>query len=303
MKLSYKILWVDDDRGFFGLHEDEIVNYLESFGIYADITFIEDSMGDSARQKLIPHLKDVDLDLILVDFHMTNLPGDELIQLLRRTDHIYLPVIFYSASSVEELFAAVQTRQLDGVYVTDRRFFFNKVKNVIDSLIVKEQTSKQIRGLLLEGVSEVDAHLCKLIWQTWHKADSEAKENFRKYLFDKKVEPKVQDAKKRHCDFPTDLTEFEELLKSNFPKTTYDTYTRCQLALKLLKILDYSKYQRDILKRFISPRQDFDSLNGLRNNYAHKTRSELDEELTKAFCIYLRQEMRTQIQNIESLLK
>ena len=155
----------------------------------------------------------------------------------------------------------MQTRQLDGVYVTDRNFFFDKVKNVIDSLIVKEQTSKQIRGLLIEGVSEVDAQLCKLIWQTWHKADSEAKEKFRNYLFDKKVEPKVQDAKRQYCEFPTDLTEFEELLKSNFPKITYDTYTRCQLALKLLKILNYGEDQRDILKRLISPRQDFKPLN------------------------------------------
>ena len=303
MKLSYKILWVDDDRRCFDLHEAEIIKYLGSYGIYADITFIEDSNDGLTRQKLIPHLKNADLDLILVDFHMTDVPGDELIRLLRRSDHIYLPVIFYSASSVEDLFTAVQSHQLDGVYVTDRNFFFNKVKNVIDSLITKEQTSKQIRGLLIEGVSEVDAQLCKLIWQTWRKADSEAKEKIRKYLFDKMVEPKVQDAKRRHCDFPTDLTKFEELLKSNIPEITYDTYTRCRLALKLLKILDYGESERDILKRFFSSRQGFKPLNDLRNNYAHKTRSELDEEFTDELCFKIRQEMRAQIDNMNTLLQ
>ena len=92
MKLSYKILWVDDDRGCFDLHEAEIIKYLGSYGIYADITFIEDSNDGSTRLKLIPNLKNADLDLILVDFHMTDLQGDELIRLLRHTDHIYLPV-------------------------------------------------------------------------------------------------------------------------------------------------------------------------------------------------------------------
>ena len=38
-----------------------------------------------------------ELDILLVDYHMDGMNGDELVQEIRNREHVYLPVIFYSS--------------------------------------------------------------------------------------------------------------------------------------------------------------------------------------------------------------
>ncbi|MCY4325971.1 MAG: response regulator, partial [Rhodobacteraceae bacterium] len=148
MKTSYNILWIDDEPNNTQPDQIDITEFLEEFGIYADIKLVEAPPDGSIHDRIKDNLSNPELDILIVDYHMNGLSGDELVHLIRNTDHVYLPVIFYSSSPEEEIFDAVCTKRLDGVYIANRRFLMDKFKDVVRSLLNKEQTTKQTRGLL-----------------------------------------------------------------------------------------------------------------------------------------------------------
>ena len=225
-----------------------------------------------------------------------------MIRVLRRTDHIYLPVIFYSAASVENLFLAVKEEQLDGVYVANRQFFTHKVKDVIDSLIKKEQTPKRIRGLLMEAVSEIDVRLCKLIQKLWQDIDWESKEVIKNYLYKDIARKNAGKAKKLYRQFPSDLNEFEKNFNSKMLEYTRDIHTRCRLTLKLLDQHSRFEVEREVLHKFIDSTNSQVSLNNLRNQYAHQSREELNEQINNVVCKRIREDIREQLENLDTLL-
>ena len=301
MKMSYEILWIDDERKFFDSKREEIEKHLGEFGIRPDITFVDASKIENTAVHVRDRIQNQKLDLIFVDFNMDAYKGSELIRVLRRSDHIYLPVIFYSAASVENLFLAVKEEQLDGVYVANQQFFTRKVKDVIDSLIKKEQTPKRIRGLLMEAVSEIDVRLCKLIQKLWQDIDWESKEVIKNYLY-KDIARKNAENAKIYNQFPSDLNEFEQIFNSKMLKYTRDINTRCRLTLKLLDQHSQFEVEREVLHKFIDSTNSQVSLNNLRNQFAHQSREELNEQINNVVCKRIREDIREQLENLDTLL-
>ena len=191
---------------------------------------------------------------------------------------------------------------MDGVYVANRQFFTHKVKDVIDSLIKKEQTPKRIRGLLMEAVSEIDARLCELIQKLWQDIDSESKEAIKNYLYKDIARKNAGKAKKLYNQFPSDLNEFEQIFNSKMLKYTHDTHTRCRLTLKLLGQRSQFEAERKILHKFIDSTNSQVSLNNLRNQYAHQSREELNEQINNVVCKRIREDIREQLENLDTLL-
>lgn len=301
MKTSYKILWIDDEPQSIDTDKEEVEEFLESYGIRPDINFVEALDDGSIKERIEHSLRDPDLDILMVDYHMDGLSGDELVKLIRETDHIYLPVIFYSSSPVDELFDAVRNSALDGVYIANRTFFINKVREVITSLLVKEQTTKQVRGLLMEGVSEVDSRFFDIFGKVWKKLSSEDKEHFFSYATELSEERR-KSFEKSINSFPQDLAAFEEYIMKYFPTTKYDTYTRWRLMTKLLTMTKQNVEHIELLKRFgDTADQGTKPINGLRNEYAHKTRKVLEQQHSPELCVHIRQELRAHIANIDSI--
>jgi len=238
MKTAYKILWVDDEPNSVDTDKEDVEEFLEEFGIRADIYFVEAPPDGSIKDKLEHHLTDPDLDLLMVDFNMEGLKGDHLVKLIRETDHIYLPVIFYSTSRVEDLMDAVRDAEIDGVYIANRDFLMNKVKDVVGSLLVKEQTVKQVRGLLMEGVSEIDTQFHEIFFKAWEGLDTEKKTFIGEYLRNI-LEDRAQSSTKKAKNLPENTTQFDTHLKENFLTACYDTYTRWRLTMKVLELIDH----------------------------------------------------------------
>jgi len=301
MKTAYKILWVDDDPSSVDTDQEDVKDFLEEFGIRADIDFVEAPADGSIKTRLEHHLKDPELDLLMVDFNMDGLKGDQLVKLIRGTDHIYLPVIFYSSSSVDDLMDAVRLAEIDGVYIANRQFFINKVKDVVRSLLVKEQTVKQVRGLLMEGVSEIDTQFHEIFFKVWENLDADKLSQIEQYLrgiLQKRVESSTA---KAEC-LPTDTTQLGTHLKENFLTASYDTYTRWRLTMKALELIDHPEKDRQKLKEFANGADGQTSLNSLRNDYAHKSRKILSTEHSVERCIEIRKALRTHSANIDSIL-
>ncbi len=301
MKTSYNIIWVDDDPSSTDTDQADVSDFLEEYGIRADITFVEAPVDGSIREKLEHHLTDPDLDLLLVDYHMEGLSGDQLVKVIRESDHIYLPVIFYSSSTVDDLLNAVRDAALDGVYIANRDFLINKIRDVVNSLLVKEQTVKQVRGLLMEGVSEIDTRFEEIFFRTWDDCTEIQKSGLEGYL-KKIIIEKAKSAKKRCGEFPSEAAAFDEHIRSSFLTANYDTYTRWRLTNKILELVGHTPADLQTLKEFVNREDGQAPLNNLRNDYAHKSRKLLSDEHSLERCIEIRRELRSQFANIDSIL-
>jgi CheY-like chemotaxis protein len=301
MKTAYNILWIDDEPTSIDTDQEDVKDYLEEFGIRADISFVEAPADGSIKERLEHHLKDPELDLLLVDYHMEGLSGDQLIKLIRETDHIYLPVIFYSSSAVNDLLDAVRTAEIDGVYIANRDLLINKVKEVVGSLLVKEQTVKQVRGLLMEGVSEIDAQFNEIFQRRWMKLDVNQKQAILDYLKGILADRAKSTAKMVEA-FPTDVEAFSQHIEEKFLTAFYDTKTRWRLTRKILELLELPEKDMAELKKFASNPNGVKPLNDVRNDYAHKTRKLLEPEHTPAKCVEIRRAIRAQSANIDVIL-
>ena len=299
MKTSYKILWIDDEPGSIREDQENVETFLEKFGIYADISVIAPSEDESASVLIRGHIENPELDILLVDYHMEGMDGDELVRQIRYTDHVYLPVIFYSSSGIDAILKAAYDAQLDGVYFTDKNYIIQKFEEVALSLLNKEHTTKRTRGLLMEGVSEIDAKFKDVYRQVWEKLTEKDKRNLIKNLEDI-IAGKAKDANKRLDRFPTDLKGFSSHMDNEFLSKSYDTYTRWRVVSKMLEYVGYNLDSREILKEF--GLQEEGKLLKLRNTYAHTTRQELQKSHSTEKCVEIRRELRRQQSNIDHIV-
>lgn len=301
MKTAYNILWIDDDPKSTDTDQEDVKEFLEEVGIRADISFVEAPADGSIKERLEHHLKDPDLDLLMVDYHMVGLQGDQLVRLIRETDHIYLPVIFYSSSSVSDLLDAVRSAELDGVYIANRTALIQKVRSVVGSLLVREQTVKQVRGLLMEGVSEIDTQFYEIFLKVWPKLSADQQADVAKYL-KTIVDDRVKSATKKADGLPLDAENLGAHLTDKFLTAAYDTHTRWRLARKILDISGHAEDYIGELKKFAEVEGDEVPLNSLRNDYAHKSRKLLSESHDLDRCIKIRRSLRAQAANIDAIL-
>ncbi|MFA5968417.1 MAG: response regulator [Sphingomonas sp.] len=301
MKTAYHILWIDDEPKSTDTDQEDVKDFLEEVGIRADISFVEAPEDGSIRERLEHHLKDPDLDLLMVDYHMVGLQGDQLVRLIRETDHIYLPVIFYSSSSVSDLLDAVRAAELDGVYIANRTALIQKVRSVVGSLLVREQTVKQVRGLLMEGVSEIDAQFYEIFLRIWPKLDADQQAQVGKYV-KMIVDERAKSAAKKAESFPLDAETLGGHLTEKLLTAAYDTHTRWRLTRKILDISGHAEDYIGELKKFAEVEDGEVPLNTLRNDYAHKSRKLLSESHDLDRCIKIRKSLRTQSANIDAIL-
>jgi CheY-like chemotaxis protein len=301
MKTAYNILWIDDDPKSTDTDQEDVRDFLEELGIRADITFVEAPADGSIKERIEHHLKNPDLDLLMVDYHMDGLHGDQLIRLIRDTDHIYLPVIFYSSSTVSDLLDAVRKAELDGVYIANRTALIQKVKSVVRSLLVREQTVKQVRGLLMEGVSEIDTQFFEIFRKIWPKLSHDQQTEVATYL-KSILDERVKSAIKKADNLPLDAEKFGEHLTEKFLTAAYDTYTRWRLTRRILDISGHAENCIGELKKFAEVEGGEVPLNALRNDYAHKSRKLLAESHDIDRCIQIRKSLRAQSANIDAIL-
>ena len=295
MKTSYNILWLDDEPELVEQDRTDVRDFLEKYGVEAIITMIQAPEDGSVLENIQEQLDSPELDVLFVDYHMFGMDGAELVSIIRETNHVYLPVIFYSSSNVEVLLNAARENKLDGVYITNRDFISAKFEAVARSLLNKEHTIKRTRGLLMEGVSEIDSQF-KIIYELgWSKLSPGDQGNLYKYAKGI-VNKRSKDAAKVAKKFPDTLSFFALHMEEKFLTKTYDTHTRWRLVQRMLKYLNHDKTMRTLLKEFQN------SLNTLRNDYAHKSREDLFTNHTVEKCIDIRRSLRSHQNNISNIL-
>lgn len=302
MKTEYLILWIDDDISTIDVDRVDIEEFLAEFGIKAVFDIAQQSRESNIHERISGSLHNPDLDIILVDFHMAGLEGPTLIEQIRETDHVYLPVIFYSTSGVDALMEAAHDAQIEGVYFANRNNLVEKVKQVARSLLNKEHTVKRTRGLLMEGFSEIDATFGKTSKLIWNKLNEEQKEKSLEYFKEKIVESFAK-AKERSDHMPTTVGQLQTIIDDKLMTTEYDSIFRWKFLKEMMRILGQEAEQLAIFGEINNKTTGEIPLIKLRNDYAHKTREELDSNHGTEKCVYIRREVTKQIENLQEIEK
>lgn len=301
MKNEYIILWVDDELDSVEADMARLERHLGNAGIRVIFQKYEDSDQLDIHHEIQPTLQNPELDLIVVDYNMPGIKGDQLISQIRDADHVHLPVVFYSARSVSELMDYAKTSGIDGVYFAHRDNLTTRLEQIVDSLLNKESTVKRTRGLLMEGVSEIDSKLKDASTLLWDRLADDQKDIVTSY-FKELLQERKAGADLAFQAAPTSCADMKEIIDNSLLTKKYDTMIRWKVVKKMLKLVGANNETSTVFNEFYVRNDGKKPIAEKRNVYAHMTRLQLQQAHTPEVQTYIRTELRRQMENIDTIL-
>jgi CheY-like chemotaxis protein len=211
MKLTYKVLWIDDRQKQVSNAQDRVREKLARLGFELCLTKID--KVDSEKQ-----LRDIliknEFDLLVVDYKMQAKAkdGSELIKIIRRSCTA-TDIAFYSSETPSDLRSKIN---VDGVYCYNRNHLPSDLMYLIDARLKKLLDLNQMRGLYLAAVADFDHLIDDIIHSTFDKVDEALKAPHVKYIIDtvlKFHKSKVEQIEQLKDDMHID--KYTKLLSSN----------------------------------------------------------------------------------------
>lgn len=158
MKLDYKILWLDDQIKDF--IEDEIIEEVEAYlsqqGFRPEI--ITTSKSEEFFEKL-----DNSYDLILTDYHLNDINGDEVIKKIRSQDYsVMTEILFYTAKADlkdTDKISRVSFLETNTLLGDHRDEVLRATINLIELTIKKFQSIVAMRGMIMHETSSLDVEM------------------------------------------------------------------------------------------------------------------------------------------------
>ena len=158
MRREYQILWIDDQTELLHGYRESVQAHLNLKGF--DLKVREVS---KVSEKVISEIED-DLkrlnpyNLILVDHNLADgQKGASFAKRLR--DVIYTDIVYYSDTDITELRAKLFEEEVDGVYISNRTSLHDDVKNIIDDQIKRDFDAINMRGFMLDALSQMEGLL------------------------------------------------------------------------------------------------------------------------------------------------
>lgn len=81
--MTYGILWVDDQPQEVADLRENAVDFLSELGIFANVTLVQAKQDEDIRESMRLDLQNRDLDMLVVDYHLPRMGGDELVHPLQ----------------------------------------------------------------------------------------------------------------------------------------------------------------------------------------------------------------------------
>lgn len=252
MKLEYKILWLDDYiQDFIDLEAiEEIEKHLTDNGFIPTVKTVKKSSEFFA-------LLDDSYDLILTDFHMNDMNGDEVVEQIRSSKYsVMTEILFYTAKAdLKDTQKISRVSFLETNASTDEHIekVISRTIELIDLTIKKFQHIVTMRGMIMHETSTLDLEMLEIIKKALTNEDINFKE-LSVIIYDQLIELFTQKSKfVQECK---QKMNFNQLTKDNF------VYSAKYKILTLSKILEDLK-----MDDFSS---DYDNeVNTIRNKFAH----------------------------------
>jgi len=266
MKLTYNILWVDNDRGIYEHHKDDILEHLKNLGFEPKIEFLDDYQSFiDAKLNLNNY------DIFILDYKLKlGQDGNEIIKIIREDN--YTEIIFYSGVP-DQARKQIFDDKSNGIYITSRDFiqFEEDVIGLINITIKKVQDVNNLRGLIMAEVAELDRIKERIIIKYANKNKCGTLE---KYII-KTVTMSNEDNTKKVVKY-TD-SHINEIID----KLRLDSDKKARTVQKADDSFSESTYRKEILK--------------IRNKFAHieeKDNMIGDIEFTEEKCIQIRKSIK-----------
>lgn len=319
MKLKYNVLCIDDDLDSLRTIKAQFTGLNEAIGIKVDYHDVNAKAGarEVEREDYVRRMESqinaafssVIFDLIWIDLHLdVAVEGHELIKFIRDHHTIYRPVIFYSAGNpavhqkaMEQLNEAANSNGVLGrnILIAPRTAMERTLRDIATEMHREEQKVNQVRGMLMDQVSELDANIIKALSnpKLWSGIEAGSKEKLLKFISQELVEGRFDSATRTYEKLKgANLDQAIELITADH--RILDVYSKTRLLKEILSVSKGMEAKGEILRGFLKG----GGLNMIRNNYAHKTAEALSGEHTPEMCIAIRNDTRLQLQNIRDVL-
>ena len=270
MKLEYKILWLDDkiDEFIKDRHIDKIKNYLAEEGFVAEIITV----------KYVPEFfekLDNSFDLILTDFHMNEMNGDQVVKQIRKDSHIFTEILFYTAQAdlknIDKLdrISFLQTKR------NHHKEVVAKVKNLIGLTILKFHDIVVMRGMIMNETSDMDNQKLEMIKQYISKKEISETNVLKNDILEKIDEHFTKKLECVNGDWKNKDNGLSKLIKDNFVFSADYKIQTLGWILNKLSLEDFSECYKD-------------EIINLRNKFAHATLLEEKDENEKVIRKYFK---------------
>lgn len=248
MKLTYKILWLDDKIDEF--IEDEIISEIEKFlldnGFKPEVTPLD------STKDFLEAVNDT-YDLILTDYHLNDINGHDIIKTIRGQDYsIMSEILFYTAQA-----DLVDTDRINRVSFLEtntllgdhKELVLQAVKSLIGLTIKKFQHIVAMRGMIMHETSSLDLQMAYIVREQLKNPDlKDAIEPVLKSIFDeilKNAEEKYIRAQSRKA---------KEILRDN---VLFNSSQKIYALGQILNIINEPDFSEDYSNEIILIRNQF----------------------------------------------
>jgi len=328
MKLEYKVLCIDDNLDTLQSVKRNFSRFNDDVGIKVKFVDINASMAardkpEDLKERIESEIgrafKENNFDLVIVDLHMTGdkggLDGPDIIQFIRNEQTIYRPIAFYSAGdpaqdgkAKQQLYEAAEKAEIFGksIFITTRNDLSDLLQRIAGEMHKYEHQINQVRGMLMDHVSEIDAEVIKIISNKtiWEKIHEDQQEKILKE-FKKLIKSQCEKSTKRNEEVSNMTFKgiVDYILKD--PKNT-GTFEKAKLLREIARYIPDISYNGAVFSEFLNDKKDAQelkdkSLNTIRNHYAHIIAQELSVGHSDDLCIHIRKQSHNHAENIASI--
>lgn len=186
MNIDFNILWLEDNDEWYSAEKEDIEEYILGFCFTPKIIRLKSIPND----ELEAAIKNKRFDLIFADLNLDKSDkGNIAIQYLR-DKNILADALFYSTDGIEQIKSVMKNEVLEGVYLSlrDEILFPKKAKELIDKIIKRSEDILNVRGLVMDNVSEFDEKLKDVIKKFMSISGDGIRSFLDKYAYDKVIE-------------------------------------------------------------------------------------------------------------------
>lgn len=331
MRLNYTILCIDDQIGTLRDTKRNLIRHNQSVGIetnFVDVSVVQAARGESDldifRGRIFSEIAKAflenQIDLIIVDLHLGEIKGHEVIRHIRDTQTMYRPIVFYSGGEGEQIGTPEEhaTKQLqDGLKehkLVGKSVFLSfrgpnlirDLRGICSEMHEEEHKLNASRGLLMDRTSEIDAQVLKHLRkkETWEFSDPNKQKKIQKVVSDeiKRQRKKALGNACRMRDLAKDdFAGFTDWICTSDEKDVVfgiGAFSRNNLMRELLRLADDTKEAGDTHSTYFKPQKGRSHLTGIRDAYAHQTEEQIGGGHDKEKCKYIRNEVRIHLENV-----
>lgn len=299
MQIEYKILWLDDQIDSFSDDEyvEEVKKFLENEGFEAIIDTVDN--GADFFKKL-----DNTYDLILTDYHMDEMNGEEVVKKIRNESKIFSEILFYTAGADlkdAEKIDRISFLETKSSGATHQKAVVEKIKNLISLTLQKFHDIVVMRGMIMNETSDMDNLKLEMIQNYINNSDVKKTEELKLDILTQININFSEKLKYIDGDWKTKPNGFKKLIKDTFIYSADYKIKTLSWILNDLSEIDFSQeYQEEIIKirnKFAHARLEVDPATG-RKYFKHG-----EEGLTfnEELCKTIRANIRKHKKNLENL--